>query len=118
MDAERKKRERERRERERDAKMVNARKETRLSQRVKRPLFDKNLIENPLILCRETGDNLEVIVDERLSKELQQHQRNGVEAMYNVVSKYGVPPNEKTKHGFILADKQGLGNYRITENHC
>lgn len=110
--AQQKKKEREKRERERDAAMLNARRETRLSQRVKQPLFNENSIENPLVLYRQQGENLAVIVDERLSNELQKHQREGVVKMYNVVSKYVALPNVKIQQGFILADKQGLGNGR------
>lgn len=108
--AQRKKEDREKRERERDAAMLQSRNEIRFNQRVKKSLFDETKIENPLVLYSKEGENLAVIVDERLSNELQLHQREGVQKMYNIVSKYVAPPNAKIKQGFILADKQGLGN--------
>lgn len=90
--------------------MVESRKQIRMSQRNKQPLFDVSTIINPLILCDQQGDNVAVVVDERLSRELQQHQRDGVVKMYNIVSRYVTPPRLDIQQGFILADKQGLGN--------
>ncbi|XP_037032161.1 DNA repair and recombination protein RAD54-like [Bradysia coprophila] len=104
------KKQREEREKENDAAMVNTRKVKRFSQLVKKSLFDENRIENPLVLCGQQGENIAVVVDERLSKELQQHQREGVVKMYNIVSDYRpADVKRKIQQGFILADKQGLG---------
>lgn len=108
LQAREKQMERRLKEKEREKQMLNRRKEIRLSQQVKQPLFDEEKIDKPLVLSRQS-DRLAVIVDPRLSTELQEHQREGVQKMYNVVSKY-VRNLPGIQRAFILADKQGLGN--------
>ncbi|XBW35465.1 hypothetical protein QEN19_001038 [Hanseniaspora menglaensis] len=76
-----------------------------------KPLFDKNNIKNPLIMNKENAyTDVDVIVDPSLSQILREHQRIGVQFMYDCIM------NVKSKDitGCLLADEMGLGKTLMT----
>lgn len=71
-----------------------------------KPLFNKSEISNALVMNKENAySDVDVIVDPTLSKILRQHQREGVQFMYDCIM------NIKSQDisGCLLADEMGLG---------
>ena len=97
------------------------------------PFFDKNKIENPIVMNSSSDADVEVIVDPLLSKFLRPHQRVGIKFMYDCIMSLDQSSNpdllEEDKdltstnvllekdsdiNGCILADEMGLGKTLMT----